>query len=190
MDIYIYEWMHGYKCSIPYTSLRLAWLSLDWLQVFYKTWCVAKSMECHRINGKIWVIQISYFIQIHDHQSTIGNTSCPWKVLDPSKLATVLGSLPIWPKGLLPSTFTYLRHREPRIFFRPRGGVRWGKSKPLSRWQEHKKQFWAKVRRIPSPLDPGSQFFSVAPTKKWADFCWADNPNGWRSKWNGWRLQR
>ena len=54
-------------------------------------------MECHRINGKIWVIQISYFIQIQDHQSTIGNTSCPWKVLDPSKLATVLGSLPIWP---------------------------------------------------------------------------------------------
>ena len=26
---------------------------------------------------------------------------------------------------------------------------------PLSRWQEHKKQFWARARHIPLPLGPG-----------------------------------
>ena len=51
-----------------------------------------------------------------------------------------------------------------------------GEVEPLNRWQEHKKQFWAKARHIPSPLDPressrqglkGAPFFSsVAPTQK------------------------
>lgn len=154
-------------------------------------------MECHRINGKIWVIQISYFIQIQDHQSTIGNTSCPWKVLDPSKLATVLGSLPIWPfeRAWLydsyhlhsPTCATVSRGSFFAQEVEPGGGSRNHSADGRSTRSNFGPKLGAFLRHWTLGVGrvDGAPFFFGSPNQKMGGFFLGDNPKGWRSKWNG-----
>ena len=161
-------------------------------------------MECHRINGKIWVIQISSFIQIQDHPINHWKHFVPLKSPRSFKTChsfrqpphmTLRNALDYMTPTIShsPTCATYLSRGS---FFAQEvesgGGSRNhstdGRSTgsnfgpKLGTFLRH----WTLGIRESTGVDVSAPFFSsVAPTQKRGGFFWGDNPKGWRSKWNG-----